>query len=108
MLKLIRAQDMEYVCWKAKQKALSKGVVIRQLLHQAVVGDRKKYAVLRYKSGGASFSQAVAIAKVTSLEMFDILVKKGVEIGPARYEFGKGVGVLRRALKKKRETEEQV
>ena len=108
MLKLIRAQDMEYICWKAKKKTLTKALVIKQLLHQAVLHDRKKSAVLCYKSGKVSFSQAAIISKVTSLEMFDILVKKGVEIGPARYEFGKGVGVLRRALKKKRETEEQV
>ena len=63
--------------------------------------DRKQNAVLSYKSGKVSFSQAAIIAKVTPLEMFDILVKKGVEIGPVQYEFGKGVGVLERVLKKK-------
>ena len=50
---------------------------------------------------GHPLIRQLVLQKLRLWRLFDFLVKKGVEIGPVQYEFGRGVDVLRCALKKR-------
>ena len=80
----VGAEDYEYLKLLEKRRKENINVLVQDLFHRFIIGEKEKTACNLFKEGKISILEACDMLKVTPSEMIGILIKNKVEIGSER------------------------